>query len=518
MKNSAQRTGRQPCAPFDTARDDKDHGGHTGPKINYNTEKKIKIMRDLTLLTDLYQLTMMYGYSKSSLMNKTAVFDVFYRGVGNNYAVACGLQQVIEYIENLHFSDDDIAYLRSLGLFDEEFLKMLAELKFTGDIYAVPEGTVVFPQEPILTVKARLFEAQLIETAILCILNHQTLIATKAAKIVYAANGGSVAEFGLRRAQGPDAGIYGARAAVIAGCSSTSDVLAGKMFDVPVSGTHAHSWVMSFESELEAFRAYAKMYPDKCMLLVDTYDTLKSGVPNAIKVFRELRESGHEPVGVRLDSGDLAYLSRETRKMLDEAGFPDAIICASGDLDEYVLQSLASQNAKINTYGIGTKLITSADCPSLGGVYKLAAIEGDDGKLEPKLKMSDTPAKITNPGFKKIVRIYDKKTDKALADLIALREENFDGLDRLEIFDPYFTWKRKTITDFYVRQLDVPVILGGKTVYESPSVKEIAAYHKKSLGSFWNEYKRLLNPHIYKVDLSLELYNLKQRLLNANRE
>lgn len=469
-------------------------------------------MRDLTLLTDLYQLTMMYGYSKNSQLNKTAVFDVFYRGVGNNYAVACGLDQVIDYIENLRFSKEDLDYLRSLNLFDEDFMKLLADFRFTGDIYAVPEGTVVFPQEPILTVKARLFEAQLIETAILCILNHQTLIATKAAKIVYAAKGGAVAEFGLRRAQGPDAGIYGARAAMIAGCASTSNVLAGKMFGVPVSGTHAHSWVMSFDSEIEAFRAYAKMYPDSCLLLVDTYNTLKSGVPNAIKVFEELRAAGHKPLGIRLDSGDLAYLSREARKMLDEAGFTDVKIFASGDIDENILMSLDSQNAKIDCWGIGTKLITSQDCPSLGGVYKLAAIE-KDGELVPKLKMSDTPAKITNPGLKKIVRIFDKNTDKAIADLIALKDENFDGLDKLEIFHPDFTWKRKTVTNFYVKDLNIDVIKDGKVVCNRPSVMEIAAYHKESYGQFWNEYKRLLNPHIYKVDLSEKLFNLKQKLL-----
>ena len=435
-------------------------------------------MRDLTLLTDLYQLTMMYGYSKNSQLNKTAVFDVFYRGVGNNYAVACGLEQVIEYIENLRFSEEDLIYLRSLKLFDEDFMQLLKDFRFTGDIYAVPEGTVVFPQEPILTVKARLFEAQLIETAILCILNHQTLIATKAAKIVYAAKGGAVAEFGLRRAQGPDAGIYGARAAMIAGCASTSNVLAGKLFDVPVSGTHAHSWVMSFDSEIDAFRAYAKMYPDSCLLLVDTYNTLKSGVPNAIKVFEELRAAGHNPLGIRLDSGDLAYLSREARKMLDDAGFPDVKIFASGDIDENVLVSLDSQNAKIDCWGIGTKLITSQDCPSLGGVYKLAAIE-KDGVMVPKLKMSDTPAKITNPGLKKIVRIFDKNTDKAIADLIALKEENFDGLDKLEIFHPDFTWKRKTVTNFYVKDLNVDVIKDGNVVYERPTVMEIAAYHRQ---------------------------------------
>lgn len=459
---------------------------------------------------------MMYGYSKNTQMNEVAVFDVFYRGVGNNYAVACGLEQVVDYILGLNFTDEDIEYLRSLNTFDEEFLSLLKDFKFTGDIYAVPEGTVIFPQEPILTVRARMFEAQFIETAILCILNHQTLIATKTAKVVYAAKGSAIAEFGLRRAQGPDAGIYGARAAIIAGCASTSNVLAGKMFDVPVSGTHAHSWVMSFPSELDAFRAYADIYPDKCLLLCDTYDTLGSGVPNAITVFKELRAKGYEPIGIRLDSGDLAYLSREARKMLDDAGFPNAKICASGDIDENVLQSLATQNAAIDTYGIGTKLITSMDCPSLGGVYKLAGIE-IDGILVPKMKMSDTPAKITNPGFKKIVRLYDRNTNKAIADLIALQEEAFDGVEELEIFHPDFSWKRKKITNFYVKELGRQIIRSGKLVYDLPSVKEIAAYHKASYGEFWNEYKRMLNPHIYKVDLSQKLFDLKQSLIKANK-
>lgn len=459
---------------------------------------------------------MMYGYSKNMQMNEVAVFDVFYRGVGNNYAVACGLEQVVDYILGLNFTDEDIEYLRSLNTFDEEFLSLLKDFKFTGDIYAVPEGTVIFPQEPILTVRARMFEAQFIETAILCILNHQTLIATKTAKVVYAAKGSAIAEFGLRRAQGPDAGIYGARAAIIAGCASTSNVLAGKMFDVPVSGTHAHSWVMSFPSELDAFRAYADIYPDKCLLLCDTYDTLGSGVPNAITVFKELRAKGYEPIGIRLDSGDLAYLSREARKMLDDAGFPNAKICASGDIDENVLQSLATQNAAIDTYGIGTKLITSMDCPSLGGVYKLAGIE-IDGVLVPKMKMSDTPAKITNPGFKKIVRLYDRNTNKAIADLIALQEEDFDGVEELEIFHPDFSWKRKKITNFYVKELGRQIIRSGKLVYDLPSVKEIAAYHKASYGEFWNEYKRMLNPHIYKVDLSQKLFDLKQSLIKANK-
>ncbi|MEG2413930.1 MAG: nicotinate phosphoribosyltransferase [Clostridia bacterium] len=469
-------------------------------------------MRNLTLLTDLYQLTMMYGYSKNNQMDKQAVFDVFYRGVGNNYAVACGLEQVIEYVQNLHFEQDDIEYLRGLNLFDEDFLTLLKNFKFTGDLYSVPEGTIVFPQEPILTVKARLFEAQLIETAILCIINHQTLIATKTAKIVYEAHGGAIAEFGLRRAQGPDAGIYGARAAMIAGCKSTSNVLAGKMFNVPISGTHAHSWVMSFPSEIEAFRAYAAMYPDACLLLVDTYDTVASGVPNAIKVFNELKEKGHSPVGIRLDSGDLAYLSRKAREMLDAAGFADAKIFASGDIDENVLQSLFAQGACIDCWGIGTKLITSADCPSLGGVYKMSAME-ENGALVPKLKMSDTPAKITNPGFKNIIRLYDKVSGKAIADLICLRSDNFVGAEEIEIFHPDFSWKRKKVTNFYYKELMRDIIIDGKVVYTCPNVQEIALYHKENCNEFWNEYRRNLNPHIYKVDLSKSLFELKQSLL-----
>lgn len=471
-------------------------------------------MRNLTLLTDLYQLTMLNGYAKNGQKDKIAVFDVFYRGVNNNYAIACGLDQVIEYINNLHFDDDDIAYLRSLNIFDESFLKELAGFRFTGDIYAVKEGEVIFPQEPILTVKARLFEAQLIETAILCILNHQTLIATKASKIVHETKSGTVAEFGLRRAQGPDAAIYGARAAIIAGCASTSNVLAGKMFDVPVSGTHSHSWVMSFTSEYDAFKAYAQIYPDKCMLLVDTYDTLESGVPNAIRVFNELKAQGHKPVGIRLDSGDLAYLSREARKMLDAAGMQDVKICASGDIDEKVLQSLAAQGACIDTWGIGTKLITSEDCPSLGGVYKLAAIEDGNGNMVPKLKKSDTPAKITNPGEKKIIRFYDKTSREPIADLIALREENYSGAESVEIFHPVYTWKKKVLTDFVMEELMVQVFKDGKQVYNSPCVKDIAKYHRERMDAFNDSYKRILNPHIYKVDLSHKLYDLKQHLIN----
>lgn len=470
-------------------------------------------MRNLTLLTDFYQLSMMYGYSKNNQMDKQSIFDVFYRGVGNNYAVACGLEQVVEYIENLHFDNEDIEYLRSLNKFDEEFLGLLKEFKFTGDIYAVPEGTVIFPHEPILTVKARLFEAQFVETAILTILNHQTLIATKTSKIIHNAKGAPVAEFGLRRAQGPDAGIYGARAAIIAGCSSTSNVLTGQMFNVPVSGTHSHSWVMSFDSELEAFRQYAAIYPDSCLLLVDTYDTLKSGVPNAIKVFDELKAKGHKPMGIRLDSGDLAYLSSKAREMLDAAGYTDAKIFASGDIDEIILRSLEAQNAKIDAWGIGTKLITSDGVPSLGGVYKLAAIEGENGEMIPRMKFSDTVEKITNPGLKKIVRFVDKNTDKALADLIALKDEDFSGLDEIEIFDPNYTWKRMTLKDFYIVEPMKKIFENGKRIYDLPSVKEISDYHKISINRFWEQYRRDINPHIYKVDLSENLFNLKQDLI-----
>lgn len=470
-------------------------------------------MRNLTLLTDLYQLTMMYGYSKSEHRDKMAVFDVFYRGVGNNYAVACGLEQVVEYITNIHFDKEDIEYLRSLNLFDENFLDILRDFKFTGDVYSVPEGTLVFPQEPILTVKARLFEAQFIETAILCILNHQTLIATKTSKIIHNAKGQSVAEFGLRRAQGPDAGIYGARAAIISGCSSTSNVLAGKMFDVPVSGTHAHSWVMSFPSELEAFRAYAELYPDKCVLLVDSYDTLKSGVPNAITVFKELRAKGYEPIGIRLDSGDLAYLSRKAREMLDNAGFENAKIIASGDIDEFILRSLEAQGAKIDSWGIGTKLITSDNVPSLGGVYKMAAIEYN-GEMQPRLKKSDTVEKITNPGLKKIVRFYDKDSNKAIADLIALKEEDFSGMQSIEIFDPNYTWKKMMLENFYIVEPMVDIIKNGEVVYTFPPVKQIAKYAKECIDGFWEEYKRDINPNIYKVDLSQKLFDLKNELLS----
>lgn len=475
-------------------------------------------MRNLTMMTDLYELTMMNGYLRYGKDKNRACFDLFYRRRGDMtaYAVAAGLEQVIEYIKNLRFTQEDIEYLRSLAIFDDAFLSYLSDFHFTGEILAVPEGTIVFPDEPILRVIAPIMEAQLLETALLNIINHQTLIATKASRVVQSARGDKVLEFGLRRAQGPDAGIYGARASIIGGCQATSNVLTSQLFGVPVGGTHAHSWVMSFEDELTAFRAYADVFPDNCLLLVDTYDTLGSGVPNAITVFKELRARGQEPVGIRLDSGDLAFLSRQARVMLDDAGFPDAKIFASGDLDEEVIWDLKAQGAAIDVWGVGTRMITSMDNPALGGVYKLSA-EEVDGTFAPRIKISENPAKITNPGVKQLYRFYDRRSGKALADLIALADEDFSSGKPLEIFDPENTWKRMTLCDYRIRQLLVPIFEDGKLVYHSPALSEIAAYAKQEMDTFWDEYKRLNRPHRYKVDLSQKLYDLKLQLL-ANRK
>ncbi len=473
--------------------------------------------RNLTLLTDLYELTMMNGYFLNEKSQEVAVFDVFFRqNELITYSLAAGLEQVVDYVLNLNFDKEDIDYLKGLNLFDEKFLNFLKDFKFTGDIYSVPEGTMVFPGEPILTVKAPIIEAQLVETTILNILNHQTLIASKAAKVRHAAENDTVMEFGLRRAQGPDAGIYGARAAIIGGCNSTSNVLAGKMFDIPVAGTHAHSWVMNFPSEYEAFKAYAEIYPNAILLLVDTYDTLRSGIPNAIKVFDEEVKKGNRPLGIRIDSGDLAYLTKQARKMLDDAGYDYVKICASGDLDEHSVTSLKQQGAKIDSWGIGTKLITSAEMPALGGVYKLAGIE-KNGAIVPKIKVSDNSAKITNPGFKSIYRIYDNKTGKAEADVIYLRGEKTDFTKPLTIYHPIERWKKITFTDYTVRELPVKIIENGKLIYKLPSLKEIAEYAKKETDSFWEEYKRIDQPHIYKVDLSDGLYDLKTEMLDKIR-
>lgn len=451
------------------------------------------------------------GYFTANRHGQTAVFDLFFRPNRLiTFSVAAGMEQAAEYLENFRFGEDDIAYLRSLGIFTEDYLKCLADLRFTGDVYAVREGEIVFPYEPILTVKAPILQAQLVETALLTFINHQTLIATKAAKICAAAGGG-VMEFGLRRAQGADAGIYGARAAMIGGCVGTSNVYAAKQFGIPVSGTMAHSWVMSFPNELDAFRAYAENFPDNCLLLVDTYDTLKSGVPNAITVFGELRQKGYAPKGIRLDSGDLAYLSKEARKMLDAAGFQNAIICASGDLDEYSIRSLKSQGAKIDLWGVGTKLITSAELPALGGVYKLAALY-EDGKEIPKIKLSDTEEKITTPCFKEVYRIYDRATDKAIADYIVRAGEVVDESKPLELVHPLESRKRMTVTNFRARKIAVPLIVNGKKAAPSPSISEIAAYFSEESERFWEEYKRQDLPHIYKVDLSAGLRDLKREM------
>ena len=474
---------------------------------------------NLTLLTDLYELTMMQGYFKNPT-DQVVVFDAFYRKnpCEGGYAIAAGLEQIIEYVRHLHFAPDDIDYLRSLNIFDTDFLEYLRGFHFTGDIYAVPEGTVVFPREPLLKVIAPVMEAQLVETTILNLLNHQSLIATKASRVVYAAKGDGVMEFGLRRAQGPDAGLYGARAAMIGGCIGTSNVLTGQMFHVPVKGTHAHSWIMSFPDEYTAFKTYAELYPNACILLVDTYDVLNSGVPNAIRVFQEMKEAGYEMkgYGIRIDSGDLAYLSKQAYKMLDEAGFGDAIISASSDLDEYLIESLKAQGAKINSWGVGTNMITCQDNPAFGGVYKLAAIKNtEDQDFVPKIKLSENVEKVTNPGNKTIYRIYDKKTGKIRADLICLANETFNPDEDMIIFDPMATWKKTKIAggSYTLRELLVPIFLKGECVYTSPSVMEIKDICQKELNTLWDETRRFVNPQEVYVDLSDKLFKIKSDLL-----
>lgn len=475
---------------------------------------------NLTLLTDLYELTMMQGYYKNRNRNDTVIFDMFYRNnpLDNGYAIVAGLDQVIDYINHLSFSQKDIDYLKSLGIFEDDFLNYLKDFKFSGDIYSIPEGTVIFPREPIVKVIAPIMEAQLIETAILNIINHQSLIATKTARVVQAARGDGIMEFGLRRAQGPDAGIYGARAAMIGGCIGTSNVLAGQMFDVPVKGTHAHSWIMSFPDEYTAFKTYADLYPSACILLVDTYDTIKSGIPNAIRVFTEMREAGIPLTfyGIRLDSGDLAYLSKKVRRMLDQAGFPDAIISASNDLDEFLIDSLKAQGATITSWGVGTNLITSKDWPAFGGVYKLSAIMNKNGEFEPKIKLSENSEKITNPGNKTIYRIYEKDTHKIKADLICLVGETVNVHEPLLLFDPAEPWKKtKLLPDTYtIRELLIPVFKSGECVYQSPKVMDIRSYCADELDTLWEETRRLINPHKVYVDLSKKLYDTKIKLLD----
>lgn len=483
--------------------------------------------QNLTLLTDLYELTMMQGYFKNKDRNETVIFDAFYRSnpCGGGYSISAGLEQVIQYIKELHFDSEDIDYLASLGIFEADFLEYLSNFKFSGDIYAIPEGTVMFPREPIVKVIAPIMEAQLVETAILNIINHQSLIATKAARVCYAAKGDGIMEFGLRRAQGPDAGTYGARAAMIGGCIGTSNVLAGQLFGVPVKGTHAHSWIMSFPDEYTAFKAYADMYPDACILLVDTYDTLKSGVPNAIRVFTEMRKAGIALsfYGIRLDSGDLAYLSKKARKMLDAAGFPDAVISASNDLDEFLIDSLKAQGAAITSWGVGTNLITSKDNPSFGGVYKLAAVRDENGTFIPKIKLSENTEKVTNPGNKMIYRIYEKDekgADKIKADLICLVDEKYHEEDDLLLFDPLEPWKKTKLKGgtYTMRPIMQQIFNNGECCYTSPGVMDIRTYCRQELDTLWEETKRLVNPHQVYVDLSKKLYDIKIQLLDQMSE
>ncbi len=479
--------------------------------------------KNLTLLTDLYQLTMMQGYYQNN-STQTVVFEMFYRKnpSQNGFAIFAGLHQFIDYINNIVFDADSLEYLSSLNIFSSDFLEYLKNFKFTGDIYSIPEGTIIFPEEPLFRVIAPILEAQFIESTMLNIINHQSLIATKASRVISAADGDTVLEFGLRRAQGPDASLYGTRAAIIGGCVATSNVLAGKEFNVAVSGTQAHSWIMSFESELDAFRKYADLFPNKCLLLVDTYDTLNSGIPNAIKIFDELKLKGlsNSSYGIRLDSGDLAYLSKRARKMLDEAGHKDAKICASCDLDEYLIAELKRQGAKINTWGVGTKLITSDDCPSFGGVYKLVAEKEASGNFIPKIKVSDNPEKVTTPGAKKIIRVYDKENYKIKVDIIALEEEHFDESKTYIISDHKARWKKMTLkgNTYVMKELLIPIFLEGVCVYTSPSVMEIHKYTKQEINTLWDEFKRLVNPEILPVDLSDKLYELKTSMLEEYRK
>ena len=468
--------------------------------------------QNLTLLTDFYELTMGNGYFLNGFYKKQSYFDVFYRSVPDNggFAIACGLTDIIEYVKNLHFSEADIEFLRGKGIFDEKFLKYLRKFKFTGDIYAVPEGTPVFPYEPIITVKA--------PAAILLCINHQSCIATKANRIVRAAGGRPVMEFGSRRAQGVSGAVIGARAAYIGGCVATACTLTDELYGVPAAGTMAHSWVQMFDTEYEAFKFYAETYPNNAVLLVDTYNTLKSGIPNAIKVFKEYLATGKRfgNFGIRLDSGDLAYLTKKARVMLDEAGLTEAKIVVSNSLDEYLIRDLLQQGAKIDSFGVGERLITSKSSPVFGGVYKLVAVEKEDGTIVPKIKISENTAKITNPGFKKVYRFYDKKTGKAIADEICMRDEMVSEALPHTIFDPEATWKQRTLTDFRIRELQVPIFKKGKLVYKQPGLKELQEYCAKEVAGLWDEVKRFENPHKYNVDLSKKLWTLKHDMLAAS--
>ncbi|MFR0822279.1 MAG: nicotinate phosphoribosyltransferase [Clostridia bacterium] len=472
-------------------------------------------MYDLELVSDFYEFTMSNAYLQKKMENKMAYFDVFFRRIpdGGGYAIAAGLESIIDYVQHLKFTKEDIAYLKKQNKFSDNFLTYLENFHFTGDIWAIPEGTVVFPNEPIITVRAPMIEAQLLETMLLLTINHQSLIATKTSRIVKAAKGRPVMEFGARRAHGVNAAVLGARSSIIGGAVGTSCTYCAKEFAVPASGTMAHSFIQSFDSEYEAFKAYAQIYPHDCTLLIDTYDTLKSGLPNAIRTFNEvLQPMGIRPKAVRLDSGDLAYLSKKIRAILDENGYPDCKICATNSLDEYLITSLLEQDAKIDSFGVGENLITAKSEPVFGGVYKLAAIE-EDGVITPKIKISETLAKITNPGFKRTYRFYDKDSHKALADVITLFEEEIPT-DGYLIFDEQDPWKKKHLTNYEVKPLQEKIFENGKLIYQVPTLPEIAQYAKEQLDSLWEEVKRLENPHIYYVDLSEKLWHLKKDMLS----
>lgn len=474
---------------------------------------------NLAMLCDFYEFTMGNGYLKNNLHNKNVYFDVFFRNIPDDggFAIAAGLQQVIEYIEDLHFNEEDIEYFRSKNLFSDDFIDYLKNFHFTGDIYAVPEGTCIFPREPIMTIKAPAIEAQILETFVLLALNHQSLIATKANRIVRAAQGRAVLEFGSRRAQGADGAVKGARAAYIGGCAGTACTLTDELYGVPAGGTMAHAWVQMFDSEYEAFKAYCEIYPHNAVLLVDTYNTLKSGVPNAIRVFKEmLVPQGITNFAIRLDSGDISYLSKQARKMLDDAGLTTCKIVASNALDEHLIRDLIMQGAQVDTFGVGERMITSKSAPVFGGVYKLVAVEDEQGNIIPKIKLSENTTKITNPHFKKVYRLYDNETGKAIADEICLHDEVIDNTKPHVIFDPVATWKQKTLTNFTVRELQVPIFKNGKRVYDSPSIDKIRDYCKREVNSLWDEVKRFENPHRYYVDLSQKLWDIKKELCVAN--
>ena len=470
-----------------------------------------------TMLCDFYELTMGNGYLQTGLADQICYFDVFFRNVpdGGGFAIAAGLEQVIDYIEHLHFDEEDIAFLRGKGVFCEEFLEYLRTFRFTGDLWAVPEGTPIFPHEPILTVRAPAIEAQFIETYLLLTLNHQSLIATKSNRIVRAADGRPVSEFGSRRAQGSDGALLGARASYIAGCAGTACTLADQIYGSPAGGTMAHSWVQMFPDEYTAFKTYCQLYPHSATLLVDTYNVLKSGVPNAIRAFKEvLLPRGITQCAIRLDSGDLTYLSRRARKMLDAAGLTECKVVASNSLDEYIIRDLLLQGAQIDSFGVGERLITSKSEPVFGGVYKLAAVEDREGNIIPKIKISENPSKITNPHFKKVYRLFEKDSGKAIADYICLHDEAVDGKAPLTIFDPDATWKRKTLTDFTARELLLPIFRNGQRVYTSPSITEMRSYCASQIDLLWDEVKRFENPHNYYVDLSQKLWDIKHSLLD----